>query len=509
MIRDHSLNEDDLVRPHYSDEWQKTDTVVGLFSMAKRTPQPKPDLLPDPIETDHPASNEESVQATFYTLEEVARDFSSSSFRDSATIAGGKIPSDRVNDTQAGLCADESFDISNASSSVSTVIDEAAAAWDERHENSNASGTSSGTTGLQGGSLFGPIVTLFLLPWRFVLMRLVAIGSLLSRVGKLFEFNRAVHRVVEAKQDQSNLPGALDPHAISELSDLPFEEASDYAAPAYSESRTDFEGDEFQNMLSAADDIAADSGLCEAVATEGGMSAAISAASAAWDHRHAKPMASRKSVEFSPQHAGKLAAAGSWLIRLPWQMLLGVAFLIQILLSPLMKLIVSNRRVSQPIAIAVLIGIFYWIVSPMFVTQNQVYATLDQTFTEFIRLRSEASDEALWDRFRQRSLQKLTSFVPKLETDADVSDPASLSLLAVSRDYLPRLLNEQSRSSDEMEYKIRKHLKVAKTNLGSGGQSRAKSDFSMLLLISLNLGLVCAGIWFFARDRVFKAASSR
>ena len=37
MIREHTLNEDDLVRPQYSKEWQTTDTVVGLYHMAQRT----------------------------------------------------------------------------------------------------------------------------------------------------------------------------------------------------------------------------------------------------------------------------------------------------------------------------------------------------------------------------------------------------------------------------------------------------------------------------------------
>lgn len=509
MIRDCSLNEDDLVRPHYSDEWQKTDTVVGLFSMAKRTPRPKPNRLSCPIETDLPDSNEEAASSTIYAPEKVASDISILSFQDSTTMAAGKAPSDRVNDTHPVVGADESLDNSNADGSISTVIDEAAAAWDERHGSSNASGTSSGTNKGHERSLFSLIVTLLLLPWHLGLMCLTAIGSLLSHVGKLFELNRAATGVVEANQDQSRLPGALEPDAISELSSLPFENASEYPAPAFSESRTDFGGDEFQSMLSAADNIAANSGQCEPVATEGGMSEAISAAAAAWDHRHAEPVSSGKSVESSRQYAGKLAAAGSWLIRLPWQMLLGVAFLIQILCSPLVKLIVSNRRVSQTIAIAVLVGTFYWIVSPMFVTQNQVYSTLDQTFTEFMRLRSEATDEASWDRFRQHSLRKLTSFVPRLEGAADVSDPASLSLLAVARDYLPRLLNEQNRISDEMEFKIRKHLEIAKVNLGSGRQTASKTEFSLILLISLNLGLVCAGIWFFARDRVIKAAQVR
>ncbi|MEK6261280.1 MAG: DUF4339 domain-containing protein [Planctomycetota bacterium] len=41
MVRDHVLNEDDLVRPHYYPDWQTADSVVGLFYMAKRIPVAK------------------------------------------------------------------------------------------------------------------------------------------------------------------------------------------------------------------------------------------------------------------------------------------------------------------------------------------------------------------------------------------------------------------------------------------------------------------------------------
>lgn len=52
MVRDHVLNEDDLVRPEYYSEWQTTDTVVGLYYMAQRVPKPRPEPVPEapPVE---------------------------------------------------------------------------------------------------------------------------------------------------------------------------------------------------------------------------------------------------------------------------------------------------------------------------------------------------------------------------------------------------------------------------------------------------------------------------
>ena len=55
--------------------------------------------------------------------------------------------------------------------------------------------------------------------------------------------------------------------------------------------------------------------------------------------------------------------------------------------------LVFNRRVIQLLAIVILVGIFWWIVSPMFVTQQHVYSCLDETFTQLKGLRSSSVDE--------------------------------------------------------------------------------------------------------------------
>lgn len=48
LVRDRIINEDDLVRPTYSKEWQTADSVVGLFYMAQRVPVPRPEPPPVP-----------------------------------------------------------------------------------------------------------------------------------------------------------------------------------------------------------------------------------------------------------------------------------------------------------------------------------------------------------------------------------------------------------------------------------------------------------------------------
>ena len=167
---------------------------------------------------------------------------------------------------------------------------------------------------------------------------------------------------------------------------------------------------------------------------------------------------------------------------------------------------VFNRRTTQLPAIVILIGIFWWNVAAMFVSQQQVYSCLDETFTQLKSLRSSSVGEESWSRFRESSLTKLSSFVPKLEKEADVSDPASLSLLAVSSDYLPKLLNEESRFSDELEYKITRHLEMARSAISPGTGTVVPMEFWMLLLVSLNAGLVLSVLLFVAKKLLVRGA---
>lgn len=70
-IRDHSLNEDDLVRPHYSKVWQTTDSVVGLYYMANRVPVPR--VVPTVDGTGDPAVDQGATPTgRAYRLEEVS-----------------------------------------------------------------------------------------------------------------------------------------------------------------------------------------------------------------------------------------------------------------------------------------------------------------------------------------------------------------------------------------------------------------------------------------------------
>ncbi len=60
MVREHVLNEDDLVRPNYSQEWQSADHVIGLFYMAQRIAIPRLEEPPAESVTNSGISTTES-----------------------------------------------------------------------------------------------------------------------------------------------------------------------------------------------------------------------------------------------------------------------------------------------------------------------------------------------------------------------------------------------------------------------------------------------------------------
>lgn len=55
LVRDRTLNEDDFARPHYSRDWQSTDSIVGLFYMAGREPLPKETVILEEVQQDSSA----------------------------------------------------------------------------------------------------------------------------------------------------------------------------------------------------------------------------------------------------------------------------------------------------------------------------------------------------------------------------------------------------------------------------------------------------------------------
>lgn len=69
MVREDKLTADVLVRPEYMDEWQRADTVVGLFHMAQRDPATLPPITDHSIEQEGEFADAEDL-ATFISPSE-------------------------------------------------------------------------------------------------------------------------------------------------------------------------------------------------------------------------------------------------------------------------------------------------------------------------------------------------------------------------------------------------------------------------------------------------------
>jgi len=101
LVRDHHLDEDDLVRPHYTRTWQTTDSVVGLYPMAQRIPVPRDpepvaDSSTDPAESD-------PVHVRRYRLDEVTHDEDAAAGALAASSGGGSVIG--MDDLEAMLAA--------------------------------------------------------------------------------------------------------------------------------------------------------------------------------------------------------------------------------------------------------------------------------------------------------------------------------------------------------------------------------------------------------------------
>jgi len=157
-------------------------------------------------------------------------------------------------------------------------------------------------------------------------------------------------------------------------------------------------------------------------------------------------------------------------------------------------------RVVSLTILVILVATGYRQLTALWATQQQCYNVLEQTYNELKELRSSDPGDADWNAFRDRSLGKLMAFVPKLEIQADVSDPASLSLLAVARDYLPNLLREESRSSAEWERKIESHMNTAQrvltVNRENDSASGQAADIWAMAFVAFNYLLATSLFWF-------------
>lgn len=71
MVREEKLTAEVLVRPHYTNEWQRADSVVGLFHMARRDPATLPPVKETVLEKVDEYADAEDLDAFISSSDEV------------------------------------------------------------------------------------------------------------------------------------------------------------------------------------------------------------------------------------------------------------------------------------------------------------------------------------------------------------------------------------------------------------------------------------------------------
>lgn len=72
MVREEKLTADVLVRPEYMDEWQRADSVVGLFHMAQRDPATLPPITENSTDHEREFADTEDLATLISPSEELA-----------------------------------------------------------------------------------------------------------------------------------------------------------------------------------------------------------------------------------------------------------------------------------------------------------------------------------------------------------------------------------------------------------------------------------------------------
>ncbi|MEZ6132685.1 MAG: DUF4339 domain-containing protein [Planctomycetaceae bacterium] len=253
MIRDERLSEDNSVREESSAEWQKADTVAGLYPTARR--------LQDESSEPHlecPPSHSSEVPLVAETSEESARYYS-------LEEVGHEVPrADFLRDRD--LPAFQNDGAGTLETSVADVINEATAAWDERQRNYGA-----GRSRQSGEWLWALVASAVRLPWRSML---VLVTPLRAHTQSMVKRQSVANRkeATKAPLGPSIVPKGIEQTA-SEDADYPAGLADDLLA----------------EVLAEAENLCTNAESFESTDAKEGLSELIGAATDAWDERHAQP----------------------------------------------------------------------------------------------------------------------------------------------------------------------------------------------------------------------------
>lgn len=96
----------------------------------------------------------------------------------------------------------------------------------------------------------------------------------------------------------------------------------------------------------------------------------------------------------------------------------------------------------------------------MLTTQDELHGRVKGVYSAIREARVNGTESETWHKARQQSEETLHSIVPLLTRRAQTADPASMALLWLARDDLPRLIAAGETPPAELERRIQNHFRI-------------------------------------------------
>ena len=200
---------------------------------------------------------------------------------------------------------------------------------------------------------------------------------------------------------------------------------------------------------------------------------------------------SRKATKSAPVHTARSNVLTDYLNDLSHSFGGGLAGLLEILWT-LVKRVATSKiawAIGALCALVVLVPLLPRL-GVTWVTQRQALDTLTKLSTECRTLRVEECSEEQWSQFQRRAQQELATLLPHLKAQAKTEDPASMSLMWIARDFLPRALNSRKASLSEVDEKIESQLHVVKTAFRKAKVKPASVDWFTIGIVTVDIVVV-------------------
>jgi hypothetical protein len=158
-----------------------------------------------------------------------------------------------------------------------------------------------------------------------------------------------------------------------------------------------------------------------------------------------------------------------------------------------------GRATLIALAFVLMIPLLMPRISEMFLTQSVIHTRLKYCFDELIELRTKDVNVDALMVVQKRTQKLLDAVLPKIARMASTSDPASMSLLWVARDYLPKMMAEMNSEPSDTEQKIRTHLRIVENQFRKTNIKGPTRNLSGIVILTFDVLAACSVAVYFGR----------